>query len=147
MGRLRSGKDCSYVHWAIKFLPLALISAQTGSSLFTPGTSNGGFSSLLQSSLPNMLPPTWLILVLLLGYVTVLGPVRLLLVRFLKKRDWSWRITLSAIVIFSALSYTLALQQKGTSIVSSSISILQLGQPDTTGTPAHSHNICRSLPS
>jgi hypothetical protein len=111
--------------------------AQSGSSVITPDNSNGGFSGLLQSSLPNMLPPTWLILALLLGYVAVLGPVRLLLVRFLKQRDWSWRITLSAIVIFSALSYTLTLQQKGTSIVSSSISILQLGQPDANGTSAH----------
>lgn len=111
--------------------------AQSGTSVLTTDTSGGGFRGLLQSSLPNMLPPTWLLLALLLGYVTVLGPVRLLLVRFLKKRDWSWRITLSAIVIFSALSYTLALQQKGTSIVSSSISILQLGQPDANGTPAH----------
>ena len=111
--------------------------AQAGSSPFTSATTGGDFSGLLQSFLPNMLPPTWLILVLLLGYAAVLGPVRLLLVRFLKKHDWSWRITLSAIVIFSALSYTLTLQQKGTSIVSSSISILQLGQPDTNGTPAH----------
>ena len=111
--------------------------AQSGSSALTSDNSSGGFSGLLQSSLPNMLPPTWLLLVLLLGYVTVLGPVRLLLVRLLKQRDWSWRITLSAIVIFSALSYTLTLQQKGTSIVSSSISILQLGQPDANGTSAH----------
>ncbi|MBV9258622.1 MAG: hypothetical protein JO215_11445 [Ktedonobacteraceae bacterium] len=108
-----------------------------GSGQLSPGNSSGSFSSLLQSSLPNMLPPNWLILVLLLGYVAVLGPIRLLLVHFLKKRDWSWRIALSTIVIFSALSYTLALQQKGTSVVSSSISILQLAQPDTTGTPAH----------
>jgi hypothetical protein len=111
--------------------------AQSGTSMLTSDDSSGGFRGLLQSSLPNMLPPTWLILALLLGYVAVLGPVRLVLVRFLKQRDWSWRITLSAIVIFSALGYTLALQQKGTSIVSSSISILQLGQPDAHGTPAH----------
>ncbi len=110
---------------------------QTGSWRFTSSSNNSGFSGLLQSTLPNMLPPTWLILVLLLGYVVVLGPVRFLLVRLLKKRDWSWRIALSVIVIFSALSYTLALQQKGTSIVSSSISVLQLGRPEASGTTAH----------
>src|SRR6266516_4319444 len=110
---------------------------QTGSWRLTSTSNNSGFSGLLQSTLPNMLPPTWLILVLLLGYVVVLGPVRFLLVRLLKKRDWSWRIALSVIVIFSALSYTLALQQKGTSIVSSSISVLQLGSPGATSTPLH----------
>src|SRR6266516_1492460 len=110
---------------------------QTGSWRFTSSNDNRGFNSILQSLLPSMVPPTWLILVLLLGYVAVLGPVRLLLVRLLKKRDWSWRIALSVIVIFSALSYTLALQQKGTSIVSSSISIMQLGSPGATSTPLH----------
>ncbi len=103
----------------------------------SPNGDSGGFASILQSSLPSMVPPTWLILLLLLGYVTVLGPLRFLLVRLLKKRDWSWRIALSIIVVFSALSYTLALQQKGTSIVSSSVSIMQFGRPGTTGTSAH----------
>ena len=120
--------------------------AQSGSSMIA-ASSNGGFSGLLQSSLPNMLPPTWLLLAILLGYVAVLGPVRLLLVRLLKQRDWSWRITLTAIVIFSALTYTLTLQQKGTSIVSSSISILQLGQPDAHRTAASRNNIRRRLSS
>lgn len=113
------------------------IIGHAGSWQLSTANSSGGLSGLLQSSLPNMLPPTWLILVLLLGYVALLGPLRLLLVHFLKKRDWSWRIALTGIIIFSALSYTLALQQKGTSIVSSSISILQLGQPDQNGTPSH----------
>ncbi len=111
-------------------------SISVGSS-WQSSNDNRGFNSILQSLLPSMVPPTWLILVLLLGYVAVLGPVRLLLVRLLKKRDWSWRIALSVIVIFSALSYTLALQQKGTSIVSSSISIMQLGSPGATSTPVH----------
>ncbi|MDQ2887571.1 MAG: hypothetical protein M3Y39_15975 [Chloroflexota bacterium] len=103
----------------------------------TSPNGDSGFASVLQSSLPSMVPPTWLILLLLLGYVTVLGPLRFLLVRVFKKRDWSWRIALSIIVLFSALSYTLALQQKGTSIVSSSVAVMQLGRPGTTGTSAH----------
>ena len=120
-----------------KILVSSIGSSGGSSWRFSPNNDNRGFGNVLQSSLPSMVPPTWLILVLLLGYVAVLGPVRLLLVRILKKRDWSWRIALSGIVIFSALSYTLALQQKGTSIVSSSIAVMQLGRAGATGTPAH----------
>jgi len=60
-----------------------------------------------------------------------------LLVRQLKNRDWSWRIVLTTILIFSLLSYGLALQQKGTSIMSGSISITQLSQPDASGSTEH----------
>ena len=93
--------------------------------------------TLLKSFFPNAYPPTWLILVLLLSYILLLGPIRFILVRRLKKRDWSWRIVLTTIVVFTLLSYGLALQQKGSSVVSSSISVIQLNRPDTTGSDAH----------
>lgn len=98
---------------------------------YNPGDNVGG---VIQSLLPNSFPSIWFILVLLLGYILVLGPIRSLLVRRLKQRDWSWRIALIAIVVFSFLSYGLALQQKGTSIISSTVSVVRLSQPDVTGT-------------
>jgi hypothetical protein len=98
---------------------------------------NGGMDTLLRSLFPTSFPGTWLILILLASYVVVLGPVRLFIVRWLKKRDWSWRIALSTIVVFSLLTYGLALQQKGNSIISSSISVIQLDRSDRTSTAAH----------
>jgi hypothetical protein len=85
-------------------------------------------SGLLQSFLPNTLPSPWTLAILLIAYILVLGPVRLLLVRRLKRRDWSWRIVLSSVVIFSFLTYGIALKEKGTSILSNSITVAQLGQ-------------------
>ncbi len=91
-------------------------------------------STLLQSLLPNTVPsPGWGLGILLIGYILLLGPVRFLLITLFKRRDWSWRIVLSSIVIFSLLSYTLALKQKGSTIVSNSISVAMLGQD---GAPA-----------
>jgi hypothetical protein len=91
-------------------------------------------SGLLQSLLPSTIrSPWWILGILFGGYVLVLGPVRLLLVKQLKRRDWSWRIVLSSIVIFSVLSYGLASREKSTSILSNSITIAQLGQ---NGSPA-----------
>ncbi len=94
-------------------------------------------SNVLQSLLPNAYPSIWLILVLLFSYILVLGPLRLLLVRRLKKRDWSWRIALATIVVFSILTYGFALQQKGTSIISDSISVVQLGGSTSPNANAH----------
>jgi uncharacterized membrane protein YhaH (DUF805 family) len=85
-------------------------------------------NGLLQSFLPNTLPSPWTLAILLIGYILVLGPVRLLLVRRLKRRDWSWRIVLSSVVIFSFMTYGIALEEKGTSVLSNSITVAQLGQ-------------------
>ena len=86
-------------------------------------------STLLQSLLPNTVPtPGWGLGILLIGYILLLGPVRFMLITLLKRRDWSWRIVLSSIVVFSLLSYALAFKQKGSAIVSNSISIAVLGQ-------------------
>ncbi|GCE06256.1 DUF7408 domain-containing protein [Dictyobacter aurantiacus] len=93
--------------------------------------------SLLQSFFPNAYPSIWLILVLLLSYVIILGPLRLILIRAFKRRDWSWRIVLATIAIFTLLSYGLALQQKGSAIVNSSITLIQLNAPDKSGSSGH----------
>ncbi len=115
-----------------------ILSNSTGSSVTWQGNAYGNtMDTLLKSFFPNAYPPNWLILVLLLSYILLLGPIRLIFVRKLKKRDWSWRIVLTTIVVFTLLSYGLALQQKGTSIVSSSISVIQLNRPDTTGSAEH----------
>jgi hypothetical protein len=91
-------------------------------------------SSLLQSLLPKTVPtPGWGLGILLIGYILLLGPVRFLLITLFKRRDWSWRIVLSSIVVFSLLSYALALKQKSSTLVSNSISIAVLGQD---GAPA-----------
>jgi hypothetical protein len=92
-------------------------------------------SGFLQSLLPSTIPPPWRTLgILLLCYLLVLGPVRFLLVKRLKSRYWSWRIILSSIILFSLLSYGLAYVEKGSSILSDSISIAQFSQ---NGASAH----------
>lgn len=100
------------------------------STNFAPSQSieSGGLTGLLQNLLAQPPPSPWLLLVLLLGYLMILGPVRFLLVRWRKRRDWNWRIVLSSIVIFSLLSYGLAIQQKGASILSNRVSVIQLNQ-------------------
>jgi hypothetical protein len=85
-----------------------------------------GLGGLLQNLLTNAFPSPWLLAILVLGYLVILGPVRFLIIRWRKRRDWNWRIVLSSIIIFSLLTYGLAIQQKGASILSNSVSIIQL---------------------
>lgn len=110
-----------------------------GSLLHSSGYNTGSMDVLVQSLLPNTFPSVWLILVLLLGYILVLGPVRFLIVRRLKKRDWSWRIVLCTILVFTLLSYGIAVQQKGTSVLSSTISITQLGKTNSAASDTQAH--------
>lgn len=86
-------------------------------------------SGLVQTFLPNTFPSVTLILVILLSYVFILGPARFFIVRRFKRRDWNWRIVLATIILFSLLSYGIALEQKGTTIVSDTISVIQLSYP------------------
>ncbi len=97
---------------------------------FSPATTStfqtAGLGGLLQNLLTNVFPSPWLLVVLVLGYLVILGPVRFLIIRWRKRRDWNWRILLCSIVVFSLLTYGLAIQQKGSSILSNSVSIVQL---------------------
>ena len=102
-------------------------------NLYAPGGSSltSGLGGLLQGLLTNNLPSPWLLLALLLGYLVILGPVRFLIIRWRKRRDWSWRIVLASIAVFSLLTYGLAVQQKGTTVLSNSVSIIRLNQGST----------------
>ena len=93
-----------------------------------------GLGGVLENLLTNAFPSPWLLIVLVLGYLVILGPVRFLIIRWRKKRDWNWRIVLSSIVIFSLLTYGIAIQQKGAAILSNRVSIVQL---NNGGSSAH----------
>ena len=91
-----------------------------------------GMEDLLYAMLPHSLPLPWPLLAVIFSYLLVLGPLRFLVVRSIKR--WSWHIVLSSLVVFSCLAYGLALHEKNAAILSNSISILQFNQ---NGTSAH----------
>ncbi len=82
---------------------------------------------------PNLFSP-WTAGVLLLGYILILGPVRILLVRRLKRPQWGWRIGLCCIVFFSLFSYGLSFYAHGAALLDNTISLVQL---NADGSPAH----------
>ncbi len=119
-----------------------LIIRSLGEQLITANFSSGLSAGIpyylakLQNLLiTNPTPVPWLLLIFFFGYLVMLGPVRWLIVHRMKQRQWSWRIVLGTILIFSLLSYTVAFYQERTSIFSNSLSIIQLAQG---GSGAHS---------
>jgi hypothetical protein len=94
-------------------------------------------STFLQLLLPNALPsPWWILAAVFIAFVLVIGPLRYLFIALTKRRAWSWRIILGSIVVFSLLSYGLAYGQKGASIYSDSITLVQFGQSTQSAQPA-----------
>jgi hypothetical protein len=92
----------------------------------------GGILGMIE---PQSLLGPWIIIVLLLGYLVIIGPVRFLIVKHYKlPRWWTWRIVIGAIVIFSLLSYTLSSLQRQASFTDNSISLIQMSQ---NGSLAH----------
>lgn len=108
-----------------------------GPGKFSPDSSGTTMIALLQALFPTLLPSGWLLFVLFLTYVVALGPLRFWLVRRLKSRAWSWRITLCTILLFSLLSFGLAFQQKEASRLSSRIAVIQLSGSQGEETTAH----------
>jgi hypothetical protein len=98
-----------------------------------------GLAKLQHALLPYTSPTAWVLVLVFVGYLLILGPLRWLVIRSFKRRAWSWRISLSAIVIFSLFNYGLALYQQGTSMFSNSLSIISLGAGEAPyGSFAHS---------
>jgi hypothetical protein len=98
---------------------------------FLQGLSRGNpfyLAKLQHLLLSNPSPAPWLLLLFFLGYLLILGPIRWLIVRRTKRRQWSWRIILGAIFIFSLLNYAVAFYQQRTAIFNNSFSIIQLAR-------------------
>ncbi len=92
----------------------------------------GGIIKLLAPNLP-LIP--WLTGVLLLGYVLLLGPVRMFFVRRSGRSQWwNWRIVFACILVFTLLTYGLSAYQKNNQLANNSISLIRI---DQAGTSAH----------
>lgn len=122
-----SGVSTLWSHILLRALgDQALISGTTPHYISGPGQliARGGLFAMLQPGSFSY----WTLLLVFLSYLFVLGPVCLILLRRYKKAQLVWRVLLSSIVLFSLLSYGLALYQRGASLLDTSISMIQLDQ-------------------
>jgi hypothetical protein len=122
------------VHWSeTTVLWRSLIIRSLGTLLLQNNPSQGlsgempyYLAKLQHLLLSNRSPTPWLLLFLFLGYLLILGPIRRFIVHRTKQRQWSWRIILGAIVIFTLLNYAVAFYQERASFFDNSVSVIQL---------------------
>jgi uncharacterized membrane protein YhaH (DUF805 family) len=125
-----------------------LIIRSLGTQLLTASFSQGlsagipyYLAKLQHLLLSNQSPTPWLLLLFFLSYLVILGPIRWLIVRRTKQRQWSWRIILGAILIFTLLNYAVAFYQERTSIFNNSFSIIQLARSSSFALSTTYHGV------
>ncbi len=83
------------------------------------------------ASLPSLsLPPTSGLLVLLFGYILLIGPVNYAVLRRLDRREWAWATVPALILVFTAGSFGIGAVTRGSSVIIHEVAIVR-GAPGT----------------
>jgi len=84
------------------------------------------------SNLPSLaLPPLGGLLILLVGYIALIGPLNYLILRRIDRREWAW-ITMPVLIVGFALgAYGFGSALRGSSIIVNEVGIVR-GAPDAT---------------
>jgi hypothetical protein len=83
-------------------------------------------------NLPSLaLPPLGGLLLLLFGYVALIGPINYLVLRRIDRREWAWVTMPVLIVAFALGAYTFGSALRGSSIIVNEVGIVR-GAPDAT---------------
>lgn len=84
------------------------------------------------SELPALsLPPIEGLLLLLVGYIALIGPVNYLVLRRLDRREWAWITMPALIAIFAVGAYGFGSALRGSDIIVNEVAVVR-GAPDTT---------------
>ena len=84
------------------------------------------------SELPALaLPPIGGLLILLLGYIGLIGPINYLVLRRLDKREWAWVTMPVLIAIFAVGAYGFGSALRGSDVIVNEVAIVR-GAPDAT---------------
>ena len=98
------------------------------------GLNNGDDSQIVGavSELPVLaLPPIGGLLLLLFGYILLIGPINYLILRRLDRREWAWITMPALIAIFAVGAYTFGSALRGSDVIVNEVAIVR-GAPDTT---------------
>jgi hypothetical protein len=94
----------------------------------------GDDSQIVQavSNLPSLaLPPLGGLLLLLIGYVALIGPINYLVLRRIDRREWAW-VTMPVLILgFAVGAYAFGSALRGSSIIVNEVGIVR-GAPDAT---------------
>ena len=110
-------------------------------------TRTGGTVSLTEdstivgavSNLPSLaLPPIGGLIVLLIGYIILIGPVNYLVLRALDRREWAWITVPALIAVFAVGSFGFGALLRGSDVIVHEVAIVR-GAPGTDQAVAQSY--------
>ena len=91
------------------------------------------------TNLPSLaLPPIGGLIVLLFGYIILVGPVNYLVLRRIDRREWAWVTVPALIVVFTAGSFGIGALMRGSDVIVHEVGIVR-GAPATTAATVQSY--------
>jgi hypothetical protein len=106
------------VLWS-KYLPPKL-------AMFNGRTLDEGFISGALADLPAIqLPSLGLLLLIIVGYIVVIGPLNYLVLRRRDRREWAWVTMPASIIAFAVIAYVVGVAQRGSSVVVNELAIVR----------------------
>jgi hypothetical protein len=91
------------------------------------------------SNLPSLaLPPIGGLIVLLIGYIILIGPVNYLVLRWLDRREWAWITVPALIVVFAVGAFGFGALLRGSDVIVHEVAIVR-GAPGTDQAVAQSY--------
>jgi hypothetical protein len=93
-------------------------------------------ANLMGSALGNLpaldVPPAELLLVVVVGYIALIGPISYLVLRRMDRRELAWLTAPALVVIFTACSYGIGNSLKGSDIILNQISLVRVAAGSQT---------------
>ncbi|HZJ57011.1 MAG TPA: hypothetical protein VFD89_02090 [Clostridia bacterium] len=93
---------------------------------------NYGIREALSSIKALDLPPFTNLLIILLGYLLVVGPINYIILKKLDKREWMWFTIPGFVILFSIGIYGIGYSQKGSEVIINTISTISARENTAT---------------
>lgn len=109
--------------------PASLQDPFTPSQSYQSGSSHSGTSSMnrILQDLPSLaLPPTWLLLLVMLAFITAVGPLNYLVLRRLDRRELAWVTIPLLTLLFAGGIYGFGAGTKGRAVIVNTVSVVRI---------------------
>ena len=77
-------------------------------------------------------PPAELLLIVVVGYIVLIGPISYIVLRRIDRRELAWLTAPALVIVFTACSYGIGSSLKGTEIIVNQISLLRIAAGSDT---------------
>jgi hypothetical protein len=117
--------------WA-RLLPTGMALEQFFGGFPVPEEADNAMGTAL-GNLPSLeVPPAELLLVVIIAYILLIGPISYIVLRRLDRRELAWVTAPLLVLIFSACSYGIGASMKGTAVIVNEISVLRSNSAGTS---------------